>query len=147
MATIVLPDVEKMLIEQLRTHPDVQPLTGGQPRVSTEIPDTPVFPRVVLFQVGGTQRWRGWLHSARIQVESWAGRRDETPPGSRHKAHELARVLEGVILSLRGLMPTVGSLGVVTQVNALLDPSWQPDEPSTRPRFIAEYEVVFHPLT
>jgi len=148
LPTIVLPDIEKMLVEHLRTHAAILPLTGNQSRVYTEVPaDAPVFPLVVLFKIGGTQQQRGWFHWARISVEAWAGRRDETPPGSKHKANELARTVQGVILATQGRIPAAAPLGVVTQANVALEPSWQPDESSKRPRYIADYEIGFHPLT
>jgi hypothetical protein len=146
---VVLPDVEKMAIDFVRVVPEVMALTGGESRVYTQVPESGAkWPLLVIFQIGGTQQARSWLHRARLQLEAWDGTPAETEgQGRQYRAHQLARTAYSALLGMVNLQPVGAPLGVVTECNGILEPAWQEDEPSNRPRYIAEIEVVFHPVT
>jgi hypothetical protein len=142
MPLVVLPDAQRMAIDYLREIAEVTTLTGGTRRVYSEVPATASWPLVVLFQIGGSQQIRGWLHRARLQLEAW-------DDDSEFKAHELARVAYSALLAMKGSIPAPPAVafGVVTETNGILDPAKNEDVEAGRQRFVAEVEVMFHPVT
>lgn len=128
----VLGDAEKVAVEYLRAHAGVGALVST--RVYTRIPETPEFPLVRLFRIGGIPRVEGWLDEASLQVDSWAE--------DKYAAAEVARTVQDALWQMSG----VRSGSVVADVRTTLGMRWSPDPETGRPRYLFGVAVRLHPV-
>lgn len=128
MASLVLmPDVERLVIDALIADADVAALVTG--RIYGAVPNVKTFPLVRVVRIGGQLADEGdpfWADAPALQVDGWADRKAE--------AVELGRVLQAVCATrLTGAHP----LGVVAGVDVgawVYDPdtSFNPAKPRVR---------------
>lgn len=130
-------DAERLLHDYLSTQTDV--VAKVSTRVYTQLPDSPVFPLVVLKRIAGTWRDRERLDRPMIQIETWADK------GARQAAHDAMATVRAALVNDAGLFVKAHTLGVVTGVEEVQGPSWLPDAPTGRARFIFTVQVFLHP--
>jgi hypothetical protein len=119
----LLPNVEALTVNYLLAHPDVTPLVGA--RVVTVLPNSPVFPLVVLFRIGGVAPLRGVLDEASLQVEAWADRKAQ--------AFTVANTVQSALWDMTGVFDE----GVVADVRSTLGMSYLPDPVmNEKPRYV-----------
>ena len=139
MTTRLLVDIERLTVLYLRDHAAVQALVNQ--RVSTELPSSPTWPLVTVLLLGGEEGEHGWLNTPTVQIDSWG--QNTTPATGKVDALLLARTVYAAMKD----MPGVRQGGVVTHVEALVLPQWQPDtevEPA-RPRYRQDFRIYVRP--
>jgi hypothetical protein len=132
MPVRVLPSIEVLAVAHLKASADVAALVGT--RVGTELyagADSAIW----LSLVTGEERFRNHLAALMLDVRSYGG--------SKSQADVLARTVHAVMHTMPGVHPQ----GVVTAVQTLAMPAWNPDEGFTPPRarYVGTYVVVLHP--
>lgn len=133
MTLKLLPDVELICVDYLKTVAEIQSLTSG--RVYTQLPAEPTFPLVVLHRVAGSPAIQGHLEAARIQFDCWGRKKIE--------ARQLAATVQAAMFEAeRATHP----LGVVTAVQEALGPLWLPDPARPTARYLLDLVVYAHPL-
>lgn len=131
---IVVPDVEMHVMEFLRDHANVAAVVDG--RVSTRIPADPVFPLLRVQRVGGNQFVRGYADHAEVQIDSW-GEADDDP-----SAWQAIAIAEGALIAdFQGVYDDA----VIDGVDETIGPFSAPDPVTSRPRYIAQVRVTYHP--
>jgi hypothetical protein len=128
----VSPDIEKIVIDYLAAHPDVDAIT-----VTTDLPNRPVFPAVTVQQIGSSFRNNtGWSDAAVLDVDVWAA--------TRADASRLARVARAALFIIAGYVHPEGTVVDVADLNG---PSWQPDDTGSPvvPRYVFTVEITAHP--
>lgn len=133
MAVRLLPSVEVLVVAHLKASLDVSALV--QARVGTEL-YAGTGPAVWVSLVTGSERVTNHLIAPLVDVRSYGG--------SKAQADQLARTVHAVMHE----MPGVHATGVVTGVDTVTLPAWNPDEgfEPPRPRYIGSYVVTCHPL-
>lgn len=134
------PDSEALVATWLRTA------GGGIPaRVYSSIPNTPVWPLIVVKRIGGVPVERHWVDRARLQIDVYGGT-------AKSEAADVAALARTRIMTMEGRVFTVaGGDAADAEVKAVIDDlglSWQPDPDYTpaRPRYIFGVALILHPL-
>lgn len=125
----VLPDEEALLASFLRGHSLLTPLHGG--RVGTDLSGT--YPAVRVAALGGPAGVHG-TGAPRVQIECWAD--------TREQAGDLARACAAALPDMQGRY----AAGVVRGARAEGIPFPQPDETTSRERFILQAVLLVQPL-
>lgn len=131
---LVLPDVEKLLVDWALAHDEVAAIF--EDRIYTAVPKSPVFPLLQFQRIGGGPIDRvAWLDNPLVQVDVWGGAKVTARAG-------MATVLALVASDL----PGSHDLGVVgaTSVGAM---SWLPDTSFNppKPRYTADVSIWLRP--
>ena len=135
MSVVVLPDIEKLVIDWALATPQVAGQFGGT-RIYSALPENPAVPAARVVRFGGFPPQRlHWLDQASMQIDVWGGPKAT----ARLAAATFAACLSN---SLVGPHP----LGVVTAVECA-GPRWEPDVSYTpaRPRYVVQASIWFHP--
>lgn len=130
---ILLPDAEKLVVDYLRNHSDVDTLVDG--RVSTAQPSSPDYPLVIVGRLAGLAQERDWLDTPVLQIDVWADKREE--------AWQVMCVVRAAMTSSE--ISGVHTLGTVTGTEETAGPTWFPDPVTNRPRFTYDVQVYIHP--
>lgn len=134
-----LADVEALLVDAFEGDEHLAPLIGGPgdaARVSTELPAAfGPEARVRLFRVGGTQPdpETGHLDRALVQLDAYGATKGEA----------WAVAAESLAAARRARQAHPGA--VVTAVERVSGPLWQPDPPTGVPRYVTTIAVTVHP--
>ena len=133
MPSVLLPDSELIARNYLAASTSVSALVST--RVSTELPDVPVFPCITLWRVGGIPD-KVWGDHPRLQVEAWGRTKTE--------ASQVARTAFAALLDIG----QTHSQGVVTDCAPANGPIWAPDPSYTpaKPRFVFDVILTTHSL-
>lgn len=138
MVLRLLPNVERLCVDWLRTHASISALVGT--RVHTELPPlaegAPLRDTLTVSLVAGTEVVREHFDASLVQLLAWG----ET----KASANLLVRTARAAMLE----MPTADhDLGVVTQVRTSVGPRWFPDDSVSppHPRYHADFGVWVHP--
>lgn len=142
--TEILPpvDLETVLVGALEDDADLGPLTGGPgnaARISTRLPrDFARQASVRLERAGGSPvGWPDHVDRAIVFFHAYG-------PGDS-EAYEVARRL---VVALARLEGTIVAGGVVTAVDRVTGPSWQPDpDADNAPRYVLQAAVTAHPTS
>jgi hypothetical protein len=135
MAVVVLPHVEKLVVDWALTVDDLTDQFDG--RIYTMLPKDPVWPAARLNRIGGGPVGRAphWLDQALIQVDVWGGPKSTTRLAAATFQAHLAQSLVGT-----------HDLGTVTavEVGGL---TWLPDDTyaPAKPRYSFDVSVTLHP--
>jgi uncharacterized protein DUF3168 len=130
--TLTLPvDVEWLLHDYLVAQPELAALVGT--RVSTALPQTPVYPLVLITRVGGTLRDQGYLDRPLVFVEAWAA------PGKHGDAVAVMATVRALLRGdrLNGSYPK----GKVSGADEIAGPRYQRDPPTNAERFVLTVQL------
>ena len=131
----LLVDSEKLAIDFLKTQQEIIDLVAT--RVGSKIPSNPTYPLLVIRRLGGAQLVANHLDRARLQIDAWGSSADD-----KGGARLLAVTVQALFLQR---MVRQHTLGVVTKVEELVGPNWQPDPTTSRARYVLEYAIESHP--
>lgn len=131
MAVRLLPSPEVLTVAHLKASVDVAALVGT--RVGTEL-YAGTGSAVWLSLVTGSEQVRNHLITAVLDVRSYGG--------TKVQADELARTVHAVMHDMQGSH----AQGVVSGVDTLTLPAWNPDDgfEPPRPRYVGTYAVHLH---
>jgi hypothetical protein len=135
LPVVEMPDVEHLLMEHLRSLPEIQALAAQ--RVGLDLPtEDAVFPRLVIQLLPGFLRVRDHLWVIPLTLQAYGNSRDD--------AWNLIKTADAQMRAMSGGYPD----GVVTAVFTRESPWWLPDDSvasKPRPRYVADYEMTVHP--
>lgn len=131
MAVRLLPSAEVLVVAHLKASADITALVGT--RVGTEL-YAGTSSALWVSLVTGSEQVPNHLITAIIDVRSYGG--------TKQQADLLARTAHAVMVDMQGSY----SQGVVSGVDTLTIPSWNPDDgfDPVRPRYLASYSVHLH---
>lgn len=133
-------DLETVLVGWLEQDPTLAPLVGGigdAARVSTRLPSTFAGEARVKLERGGggVVGWPDYIDRAIVTLHAYGPTDGD--------AWNVAAALVVALAALEG--ETVAG-GVVTAVERILGPLWQPDPGANEaPRYLFQYAVTAHP--
>lgn len=116
-------DIEKLIVEWLRSHEAVSEKVGT--RIYTEIPARPTYPLVTVKRIGGIPPVKGKLDQARLQIDIWAEK--------KYTAREVASVVQAALYDLEDELVLNQR---VSSVSDDLGLTWLPDPESGQPRYL-----------
>lgn len=106
----------------------------------SSIPNNPTWPIAVVSRAGGFPAVRGYLDSARIQIDVWGGAKGDATPVSKSTIQDMA---QNIRLQVQRLERTKVTTPVGAWISAVLDGplQWLPDQDSGRDRYVMQIEV------
>ena len=140
MAVRIQTDNEAIAVAFLLTVPEVQAIAGDRIGTQLDLTRGAKLPAVRITRVSATSPIRRHLRASNTQLEAWAD--DELT------AQDLAEVCFAALLDdIPGSGP-VGAfpgLGIVTGVDAAIEPRSQPDPDTDTPRWLSSVVIYAHP--
>jgi hypothetical protein len=127
-------DDELALIQYLRGTVEVTALVPAA-QITTELPNEPVWPHVLVQRVGGSALVRLAVDEPVLQVDVLGG--------TKFACKQLAQTIEAAILAIAN--DVVGG-GVLSSGWEEVGPQWLPDTVPVPPtsRYVARYHVITH---
>ena len=110
-------------------------------RAYSSVPNSPTWPIAVVMRAGGYVAVRGYLDSARIQIDVWGGAKGDASPVSKSTIQDMA---QDIRLQLQRLEHTkVTNNPVSAWITAVEDGNmqWLPDQDTGRDRYIILMEI------
>jgi hypothetical protein len=136
VTTILLPDVEKLVIDALRPMTELSALGG---RIYSVTPKQRTYPLARVARFGGDPLWGGepyWIDGPSLQFDVWA-------QGGTVEAHDLAEQLRACVAQL---LPGSWPLGVIASVKVTsLVQSSDTDFDPPKPRYRFTATLLVHP--
>jgi hypothetical protein len=126
-------DIEAAVVAFLAEDPDLEEIHDG--RVSTEVPENPVFPRLRITRIGGLMDPDAWIDRPRIAVEAWAN----------DKATAWALIAKTTAVLQTRLVAAPIEAGVITSVRQDQGATWAPDPETGKPRYTVSVQITTHP--
>ena len=134
---LTMPDVEAVVRKKLAD--------AGYSAYSS-IPNSPVWPLMVVHRAGGAPAIRQYLDAAVVQVDVWGGAKGDTTSVPKSQIHDLAQQARVKILELEGTKVTspVGAwISAVDDGSGLV---WLPDPDTGRDRYLFTMTVYARSL-
>lgn len=128
---IVLPDVESMVVQFLKTNSAVASYVDG--RVYGELPPQVEFPAISILLVSDTVPIEFWLTGTWVQVDCFGTTREE--------ARTIARVANAELIAWRGVVAG----GVISSVSTIVGVRHMPEPLNNRARYQVAVRVYAHP--
>lgn len=130
----IMPDDELAIIQYLRGVPEVTALVPGT-RITSDLPDKPIYPVVLIQRVGGTPLVWQHIDEPAIQID--------VVGGTRYECKKLALTVRAAILSIANY---VVPEAVLSSAYEEVGPAWLPDTIPIPPipRFTSRYRVLIH---
>jgi len=111
-------------------------------RVYSSLPHDPVWPLIMIKQIGGSGIRSYWINLPMIQVEAWGNNKTEAWKVIEEARRAVYRMTGQLFLATDGYPDD----GVITDVNDIMDVTWLPDSVTNRDRYIWTCQLATHPV-
>lgn len=129
---LVMPDLEAVVRKKLAD--------AGYSAYSS-VPNSPVWPIMVIHRAGGSPAVRQYLDMGRIQVDVWGGAKGDTTSVPKSQIHDLAQQARVKILELEGTKVTVPVGAWISAVDDSVGITWLPDPDTGRDRYFFVMDI------